>query len=412
MFKCTNYFLVARRRSIEISRLFRITSRSSSSLTTTLFIPTSTTSAISFVPITTFPSSGNAASTSIIPTTSIIPSRDSLYLQWNTIKENLAEIYGEIRCTLLVNLEFSSCFKNTNTSKGLLIFVDMGSLLDISEDIKDDVEGDLGIVNNITTEMALEAGELILKHEDLQNIMDTIIEHHVTKKSFVPSKQKPKAILLCCTTGLGTTDKMKMLLQGCLEGIDIDVVEMTYAELSTEGNRCDVFRKYDIQFIITTSKLMIQGVTTLMLNELIDERGEKVIYSTVGRYCDKDKTQRFIENIVRSFTIKNLIGQLTILNPDKIMGDVEETVSKLEILEDTTYSIDQKKMLYIHMCVMVERLILEKGRLPQEDMTDDLKCRESFIKNLKESFSVIENKYNVSLNDREILMIYYLTENN
>ena len=253
---------------------------------------------------------------------------------------------------------------------------------------------------------------MILKHEDLQNIMDTIIEHHVTKKSFVPSKQKPKAILLCCTTGLGTTDKMKMLLQGCLEGIDIDVVEMTYAELSTNGNRCDVFRKYDIQFIITTSKLMIQGVTTLMLNELIDERGEKVIYSTVGRYCDKDKTQRFIENIVRSFTIKNLIGQLTILNPDKIMGDVEETVSKLEILEDTTYSIDQKKMLYIHMCVMVERLILEKGRLPQEDMTDDLKCRESFIKNLKESFSVIENKYNVSLNEREILMIYYLTENN
>ena len=60
----------------------------------------------------------------------------------------------------------------------------------------------------------------------------------------------------------------------------------------------------------------------------------------------------------------------------------------------------------------IERLILEKGRLPQEDMTDDLKCRESFIKNLKESFSVIENKYNVSLNEREILMIYYLTENN
>ena len=41
--------------------------------------------------------------------------------------------------------------KNTNTSKGLLIFVDMGSLLDISEDIKDDVEGDLGIVNDLKT---------------------------------------------------------------------------------------------------------------------------------------------------------------------------------------------------------------------------------------------------------------------
>ena len=79
------------------------------------------------------------------------------------------------------------------------------------------------------------AGELILKHEDLQNIMDTIIEHHVTKEIICSKQTKPKAILLCCTTGLGTTDKMKMLLQGCLEGIDIDVVEMTYAELSTEG---------------------------------------------------------------------------------------------------------------------------------------------------------------------------------
>lgn len=126
---------------------------------------------------------------------------------------------------------------------------------------------------------------------------------------------------------------------------------MTYAELSTEGNRCDVFRKYDIQFIITTSKLMIQGVTTLMLNELIDERGEKVIYSTVGRYCDKDKTQRFIENIVRSFTIKNLIGQLTILNPDKIMGDVEETDQQAgDFRRYNLFDRSKKDAVYSYVC--------------------------------------------------------------
>ena len=72
-----------------------------------------------------------------------------------------------------------------------------------------------------------------------------------------------------------------------------------------------------------------------------------------------------------------------ILSFNDLPSALSLVINKLEILEDTTYSIDQKKMLYIHMCVMVERLILEKGRLPQEDMTDDLKCRESFIKNLK-----------------------------
>ena len=118
--------------------------------------------------------------------------------------------------------------KNTNTSKGLLIFVDMGSLLSISKDLKDDIEGDLGIVNNITTEMALEAGERILRHEDLQSIMDNILSHHVTKKSYVPSRQKPKAIVLCCITGLGTAVKMKTLLKECLEGIELEVVEVRF----------------------------------------------------------------------------------------------------------------------------------------------------------------------------------------
>ena len=61
--------------------------------------------------------------------------------------------------------------------------------------------------------------------------------------------------------------------------------------------------------------------------------------------------------------------------------------------------------------LMVERLILEKGQLSDSELTQEIKCRESFVKNLKESFSVIEHKYNVSMNDREILMIYHLAEN-
>lgn len=300
--------------------------------------------------------------------------------------------------------------KNTNTSKGLLILVDMGSLLSISEDLKEDVEGDLGIINNITTEMALEAGELILRHENLQDIMDNIVSHHVTKKSYVPSRKSPKAIVLCCMTGLGTAVKMRELLQQCMEGMELEVVEAAYPDLQKNGNKSDVFRKYDVQFIISTNKVEVDGYITLLLNELIDGRGEKTIYETVGRYFEKDIVQKFIENIIRSFTIRNLIGQLTILNPDKIIDDVGEVITRLELLERTNYPMDLKKMLYIHMCVMVERLMLEKGLLPEGETTQILKCRESFQKNLKDSFSVIEDKYHVSINDLEVQMIYNLVE--
>lgn len=80
-------------------------------------------------------------------------------------------------------------------------------------------------------------------------------------------------------------------------------------------------------------------------------------------------------------------------------------------MEGENYPIDLKKMLYIHICVMVERLILEKGQLSESNPTQSLKCRESFVKNLKESFSVLEAQYNVSINDMEIHMIYSLIKN-
>ena len=111
-----NYFLAARRGSVEISRFFRITSRSSPSLSTALFFPASAAPVIFLVPVTTFPSSRKLASTSVIPTTPFVTRRNSLYLQWNTIKEDLTEIYSKIRGTLLVDLEFCICIKNTDTS--------------------------------------------------------------------------------------------------------------------------------------------------------------------------------------------------------------------------------------------------------------------------------------------------------
>ena len=70
--------------------------------------------------------------------------------------------------------------KRVDTSRGLLLFVDTGSLLDIAEDIQNDVEGDLGIINNITTQMAVEAGERILKREGIQFVVEQVVKHNVT----------------------------------------------------------------------------------------------------------------------------------------------------------------------------------------------------------------------------------------
>ena len=83
-------------------------------------------------------------------------------------------------------------------------------------------------------------------------------------------------------------------------------------------------------------------------------------------------------------------------------------VEKIEDFSRSAFSVDLKKMLYIHISIMVERLILEKGRLPLEDGSQFAKCHSEFILNSKNSFSVIESKYNVSVNQKELKLIYEL----
>lgn len=298
--------------------------------------------------------------------------------------------------------------ERTDTSKGLLIFVDMGSLLDIADDIKDFVEGDIGIINNITTQMALEAGERILRKEKIDEIMENIVLHNNTAYNFIERSQKDNAIVVCCMTGIGTAVKLRDMLKECCEEINIQIIEQEYGELKAHGYKCDVFQKYNVLFVISTAELLVEGKKTIQLNDLITETGEHIMNETFQGYYPKQKIKNVMRNIVKSFSMTNIIGQLTILNPDKIVKDVEKTMDELEILCESKFSIDLRKMLYIHISIMVERLILEKGAVVLTEDETFRKCHKDFIEKFKKSFSVIESKYNVSVNMREIRMIHDL----
>lgn len=298
--------------------------------------------------------------------------------------------------------------KRVDTSKGLLLFVDTGSLLDIAEDIRNEVEGDLGIINNITTQMAMEAGERILRREEIRFIVEQVVKNNVTNFTYMKQRKKADAIVVCCITGIGTAIKIRDMLRESFRETEVEVAACEYQELASEKLQCEVFHRYNVLFVISTMELEIQGAHTLLLNDLVTEKGKKLIEEGLRQKYSDRVIRQVMTNIIKGFSMRNIIGQLTILNPDKIILDVEETVEKMEAFSGTTFSVDLKKMLYIHICIMVERLILEKGRLPLEDESTFEKCQKDFIKNAKNSLSVIESKYNVSVNLRELKLIYNL----
>ena len=68
----------------------------------------------------------------------------------------------------------------------------------------------------------------------------------------------------------------------------------------------------------------------------------------------------FTQNMVRNFSLDNLIDYLTILNPEKIIVYVEEILEQIQKRLEFTLSNNILIGLYLHISCLIERLIIDK----------------------------------------------------
>lgn len=296
--------------------------------------------------------------------------------------------------------------KKIDTSAGVLILVDMGSILDIVDDLTDVVNGNLGMINNVTTQMALEVGNELMKNQDMETILKTIVRYNSTTYNFIRNKEKENAILVCCGTGVGVATKLSDLLRGCFSDQKIRIIEYSHEKLDKRQRDCEIFDLYNVLLIITTMELEIKNTEILLLNELMDVRGYETLNRVLHPFYTKKEIEGIVENIVRSFSLKNIMSQLTILNPEILMNDVGNAIHSLELETNVQFTPDLKQLLYVHIGIMVERLMREKDYVSKNTFEEFRMCHKNFCKIAKRCLSVIEERYYVSVNTREIKLIY------
>lgn len=302
-------------------------------------------------------------------------------------------------------------FKTVDTSIGNLILVDMGSLKEIYKPIINIVNGDIAIVNNITTELVLDIGNRIMLGQYIKQIVEESIEGKKIEYKYIKcTKVKRNAVITTCISGTGTAIKIKNLLEQCIGGNEIKIIAYDYNRIKNNGLDDPVFSEYNVRLVISTSNLNIKGVQCLYLEDLIEGNGYDVFKNALEDVI-KDKTfEQVNQQLIKLFSIQNVLDQLTILNPNKIMNYVGEIVSKLEIGLETKFKNDLKVSLYIHLSVLIERLIMKEGILSYNDSDEFSKCHKTFIALVQKTFSVILNRYKVELPIGEIQMIYYIIE--
>jgi sigma-54 dependent transcriptional regulator of gfr operon len=308
-----------------------------------------------------------------------------------------------------IMLKVQDYLKNIDTSKGIIILVDMGSLEEIYKSLTDIVEGDIAIINNITTQLALDVGNRILQNQPLEQIVTEAIQKNSSSYRFIKSqKNRENAILTTCVTGIGTAVKIKDLLKECFTNEDIEIIPYDYSRLKGNGIKDEIFKNYNVKLIIGTADPGIKEIPYLSLEDLIAGKGDVLLSKILRGIVDDETIQQINQTIVRLFSLQNVLHHLTILNPDKIIVQVEKAISDLERFIGVRFSNDLKISLYIHVSVMIERLVMKEPITSYSNLEEFEQCHRQFIDFVKASFSVIEETYKVEIPTTEIGFIYDL----
>ena len=293
-------------------------------------------------------------------------------------------------------------------SSGLVILVDMGSLKDIYNQIKEHINQPIAIINNVSTQMALFIGDLLSKDIYLEELVEKIKQCNETEyKIIYPEKVKEKAIITSCITGIGTAKQMQRLLERSIpKELGINILICDYDRLKKDGLKDALFQMYDVMAIISTLDPEVHDIDYISLEDLISGRGEEKMYKIFSEVVD-DETVRIINNnLVRNFSLESIVSSVTILDTNKILENVEKCLNNLELLIGRRIPNDKKVTLYIHISCLVERLIRQVPIENYNNLDQLMQCQENMINNIKRAFSGIEETYNVKINVEEIGYVY------
>ncbi|MCO7124684.1 sigma 54-interacting transcriptional regulator [Sporolactobacillus shoreicorticis] len=283
--------------------------------------------------------------------------------------------------------------RSIDTSHGLLLLVDMGSLEEMYEKIIQNVNGDLLIVNNVSTAMVLNYGLKLHQGVPLMELIESEMADFVPHKQYYAGLSQKKNVLISCISGEGIAVKMKDIVSKYINAHDVEIITMDYRHLIELINRNKPLIFKNTIAILTTSNLDNRILPIINIEEIVNGMSSLNSLSPFLVKNVKDCTNE----IIKLFTLEGASERLNFLNPVKVINEVDRVIKGYEKFYNIEFKNFLRINLFLHLSAMIERLL--KGEGIDEPLTP-------FIRNHKEVFQDFVDFSN--LNFKEILSTYNL----
>ena len=252
--------------------------------------------------------------------------------------------------------------------KGLILLVDTGSLRSMYSKIKNNLSGDLLIINNVSTAIALDVGLKMLGHGSFEQIVESTKKINSFDVQFFEGLSKDKNIIISCMSGVGIAEKIQEIMKKTLGDCGLDFVTMEYKKLLDLLDENES-KNFDQTLMILTTSPLHDGISTpwLSVYDILDGHGEENLW-----------------NALRS-----------VVTPEQF-----EDYYKLEM------SGHIRLNLYMHIAFMFERLMTADDTDDEEEPTNP--SQKEFYRISKIVFQDVEKKYRIHIDNYELSILYEL----
>lgn len=297
-----------------------------------------------------------------------------------------------------------------DTSNGLILLVDMGSLQQMYEPIKNHLEGDLLIINNITTSMAIDIGFKIKNNEPFGDIIEKSKNAYKTELRYYEGIAPGDNIIISCISGIGVAKKIKKIFENRLDTNKIEIITLEYSKLKkiVQIDKSSLLKR--TRLVITTNYLDTSPIPSINLKDVISNSGQLILTNVLNDIIVEDDFKQLCDDLTKFFSIEGIKNNLSFLNPNVVANQVEYIIKQYEDYYDIYFENYVRLNLYMHISVMIERLMIGEGVSTEElgNLTD---IQQEFVDITKNAFYSVEQKYHINLPMSEIILLYEIIRN-
>lgn len=306
----------------------------------------------------------------------------------------------------LIIKEANKLIASFNTTNGFILMVDMGSLSQLYAQISSQLDGDLLVVNNLTTLTALDLALKMKQNLPFKQIAEKADKDYGISVKYYEGFSQSLNILVSCISGLGIAEKISEIMRQYLPN-NIKVIPLGYNALKEkiEEKKWSYFKQ--TLFVLTTIDITDEVEFNFMnLYDILDSSGENKLKKWLSPYLSPEQLDSFNNKLLRFFSKEGISERLSFLNPDVVLSEVETINKKYEDFYNLKLDGKVKLNLYMHIALMIERLMMHnEGKVEVEPSS---KKESAFFKITKSIFQPIELKYNIKVSTYEMSLLYEL----